>query len=149
MTKRRKKAAGYSLIEVLAVLLIIGLVMTFALPGWHAVMTKARRSDATDTLLRLVARQEQFRLEHRRYALADELALAPPAGLGLESQTPRNFYRLALSSATAGYAATATVLSTGSQKRDLDCWVFGIEQNGRRWSRSRADTDTTNKCWGG
>ena len=137
---------GYSLIELLITLTILTIIISFALPGWQQLLTSVRRNDATTALTRLATRQEQFHLQQQRYAATDELALAPPAGLGL-SATDAGHYELASTIITNGFSATATVTTGGMQKDDIRCWLFGIDATGQRWAETHTGADSTRYCW--
>lgn len=138
--------SGHSLLELLITLAILAIVISFALPGWQHLLTSVRRTDATSALTRLATRQEQFRLQQQRYAGADELALAPPAGLGL-SISDAGHYALATALVTDGFNATATVRTEGVQNKDTQCWVFGIDATGKRWAKTSEGADSTRLCW--
>lgn len=137
---------GHSLLELLITLAILSIVISYALPGWQHLLTTVRRSDATAALTRLATRQEQFHLQQQRYARADELALPPPAGLGL-SASNSGHYTLATATVANGFNATATVMTDGVQHNDTQCWIFGIDATGRRWAETSEGADSTRLCW--
>jgi type IV pilus assembly protein PilE len=137
---------GHSLIELLVTLTILSIIVSFALPGWQQLLTTTRRNDATTALTRLASKQEQFYLQQHRYASTAELALAPPAGLGL-STTHTGYYELVSTLLTNGFSATAIVTSDGLQRDDTRCWLFGIDATGRRWAETDTGSDSTRHCW--
>ena len=72
---------GFTLIELMLVLTIVGLLLLMAVPSWRHVQTEAVTNEAQLTLDRLVILQLRFFQRHQRYAEASELpllqALAP------------------------------------------------------------------------
>ncbi|HJP04940.1 MAG: type IV pilin protein [Gammaproteobacteria bacterium] len=132
-------AKGFSLIELLIVVSIIAIITGIAMPSWRDYIQAARRIDATGALLHIAARQEQFRLQDQRYANTETL--------GTTGNTSDGHYEMRVVVTTAGFEATATVDLNGKQHDDTECWSFGIDETGRRWSRSTDGTDTTTKCW--
>ena len=63
----KAKSAGFSLIEVMIVLVIIGVLMLVAVPGYQESMKKSRRADGMRDLIELTARQERFYAQYSRY----------------------------------------------------------------------------------
>lgn len=61
------KRAGFSLIELLVVLVIIGVLVACALPAYQQHVVRTRRSEAHSALLKLMMQQERFHSQHNRY----------------------------------------------------------------------------------
>ncbi|MDP6437438.1 MAG: type IV pilin protein [Gammaproteobacteria bacterium] len=131
--------AGFSLVELLIVISIVAIVTGIALPSWRDYIRAARRIDAMGTLLHVAARQEQFRLQNQHYADVHALSIA--------ETTPGSDYRIHIVVTAAGFEAIATAAPDGKQYDDSKCWSFGIDETGRRWSRSASGIDTTRQCW--
>jgi len=64
-----------TLVELTVVLAIVALLTTLAVPLYSSHVTRVRRGEAMDLLLRLWNQQENFFSRRRRYATADELGL--------------------------------------------------------------------------
>jgi type IV pilus assembly protein PilE len=143
---RHRHYRAFTLIELLIALVIVAIISSFALPAWRGYIIATRRIDATGTLLHIAARQQQFRLQHRRYAGTEELHPPPPAGLGI-SGTPDGHYRLSVATTAAGFIATAQVHDAGNQHDDATCATFSLDDVGMRTATSLAGHDTTDECW--
>lgn len=149
----RRWSRGFTLIELMIVVVVMGILASMAVAGYRQYIRRANRVDATAALLRISAAQEQFYLQNGSYAGNDELAAAPPGGLGLAG-TEQGYYALAIEPPAAGlgtgYRATATAIDGGSQADDTDCRSFAIDQTGQR-SATTADggtgTEITRRCW--
>lgn len=148
------KAGGFTLIELLIVVVIMAILASVSVGGYRQYVQRAKRVDATSALLRISAAQERFYLQNNRYATTpDELTDPPSAGLGI-SGTQHNLYDLAVAAgpdgAAAGYTATATASSDGSQRDDDDCRIFSIDQSGQRRATDAggtANAEITARCW--
>jgi type IV pilus assembly protein PilE len=61
------KRAGFSLIELLVVLVIIGVLAAAAMPAYQQYVVRTRRSEAQSALFKLMMQQERFHSQHNRY----------------------------------------------------------------------------------
>ena len=64
---------GFTLIELMIVLAIVGILFLLALPSYQHYQLKTRRVLATGELLTVLARQEQFFANNKRYAATLDL----------------------------------------------------------------------------
>jgi type IV pilus assembly protein PilE len=119
--KNSKK--GFSLIELLAVIIIIGILAAVAIPIYTNYMQRARRSDAKTCLEQLRAGQEMRKAETGSYSLS-------LVDLQNSWGVPSNCgdYVLILNSATAN-SYTGKADPSGSPRQKSDGSLF-IDQNG-------------------
>ena len=121
----RRKTHGFTTIEVLVAVAIIGILAAIALPSYLAYVQRGNRAQAKQFLSDLANREEQYRLDQRSYTTtigAGGLATAPP-------NETSGFYTFAVAVAGAdclgvalpplGYAITATAVGTQANDGNL------------------------------
>lgn len=64
-----KKSTGFTLIEVMVVVALIGVLAAIAIPNYRDYVIRANRSDAKEMLAEVVFEQERFSNRNRRYTL--------------------------------------------------------------------------------
>jgi Tfp pilus assembly protein PilE len=107
-------------------------------------MIRVHRTEAMTALLQLQSAEETFYLRQARYA--DNVAVAPPAGLGVPAISTSGKYLLSVAVAADGqsYIATATPAPGGGQDADQDCLAFSVDARGRRAITGARDA---RYCW--
>jgi len=83
--RSEKKNSGFTLIEVLIVVAILGILMSIAVPAYSEYIRRAHRAAAQQFLLDVAQRQEQYLLDNRQYATAWGIGAG---GLGLPKLSP-------------------------------------------------------------
>ncbi|BCE02391.1 type IV pilin protein [Marinicellulosiphila megalodicopiae] len=127
------KQTGFSLIELMIVVAILGIIMAIAVPSYSQYVKSANRTDATIALENLRGLQNKFKFANNLYA-SD---IADVGGSATES----GYYVLSVSTDKDDtgcskdgvcFIATATVNpSNASQAGDTGCTSLTIESNGR------------------
>lgn len=100
----RSKTAGFTLIELVIVVTIIGILVMVAVPAYNDSVTKARRSDGQTALLDAMARQERFFTENNTYTtnLAD---------LPLSASSPEGHYTVSAAACAGATIANCVILT--------------------------------------
>ena len=151
----RQAARGFTLIELMIGLAVVGILMALALPTYLDSIRKNRRSEGIAALSRVQLTQERWRANAAAYAAPTELAASAPAGLGLPVTTDKGLYSIAITEANAtSFTATATAVDGKSQANDTRCKVLGVRMTGgnisygaRTASESSVDWTDPNRCW--
>lgn len=126
---------GFTLIELMIVVTIIGILAAIAYPAYQDYVRQSRRADAIQALYSIQLAQEKHRVVNTSYA--DEASLT-----GFSSDTEGGYYDISIPSVTAtNFLAVAEALN--DQAND-DCGNFAIDRDGPNTSGAYA-SDT---CWG-
>jgi type IV pilus assembly protein PilE len=139
----RHRACGVTLIELMAVVMVIGILSIIAIPSYRQYSMRAQRTDAKNALLQIQTNQERFYLQNRRYGATADL---PNLGFAVPL-SEKGAYALTIVNTdnTVDYTATATVTTGGviDQTRDTDCQSFTLNERGVRG----AAPDPLGRCW--
>ena len=140
---------GLTFIEILTGVVAVVVIVAVALPMWRIYQVRAQRAAAIEALLTVQVAQDRHFATHARYVDDAGLSVAPPAGLGLASQTRDGIHEIEVrrSADQLGYVAVARTTSSGDAVEDPRCAELQLDQHGRRSSRDRAGVDTTADCW--
>jgi type IV pilus assembly protein PilE len=145
----RRSASGFTLLEVLTAVVLVGVLAAIAIPSWRTHLLRARRGDAAAALVEVQKAQDTFFGRHARYADAVQLTTPAPGGLGLAAESARGFYRIEMATSAdgLGYIATARVLATAGQSADTRCVALSIDHFGQRRAVDSDGNDRTPDCW--
>lgn len=125
---------GFTLIEILTVVVIIGIILAIALPNYQQSVYKAKRNDARTSLSTLAQRLERCQTQFGRYDHAG-CAVTSPA------TTEEGHYSIVTTRTATTYALTATPV--GGQLGDKQCASLTLNHLG-----VRAATGTKKEaCW--
>ncbi len=129
-----------TLLELMAVVMVIGILGMIAIPSYRQYVMRAQRTEAKTALMRLQTNQERFYLTNRTYS-------GDPVVLGFAgSITERGTYAITITGAdAAGYLATATPRAGGAydMTNDTQCATFSINAQSVR----TATGTTAATCW--
>ena len=105
---------GFTLIELMIVVAIIGILAAIAIPNFMSYQCKAKASEAKSNLGNLMTAQEAYRAEYDMYSSSAGLMLQLKAG-----SQPRYTYTLTGGTTTFSAAATAALGGAAS-----DVWTM-------------------------
>jgi type IV pilus assembly protein PilE len=144
MKQHRRSNQGFTLVEVIITVVIVGLLTAVAVPSFIDQARKGRRADAFDAMVRVQQEQERHRSQNLKYA--DSLST-----LKLASSSVAGYYQLKLSEVSAqGFTLTAQPTSGGRQAADKDCAEFKLmisRGTQTRTASSQGGADSTTRCW--
>ena len=166
--KINSSKAGFTLIELMSVVLIVSIIVGIAVPTYQTQIRHSRRTDAKTALLDLAVREQKYLSLGNTYT-------ATPANIGYSSAFPQTvgsgYYQVYVCMGTATTTTSTSTACTGasgattgssfivsaipiagtSQANDSTCLYFAVDNTGTQYSSNNeagtSGTNTTSTCW--
>tara|TARA_R110002050_G_scaffold12166_5_gene40235 strand:+ start:3194 stop:3640 length:447 start_codon:yes stop_codon:yes gene_type:complete len=131
----KNKVSGFTLIEVMITVAIVGILASVAYPSYVDFVTRSNRAEALQELTRFANLQEQYFIDHRAYSSSmEDLGI----GSAKNYKLPSKNYRIVPSIPSAGtFRLRAKALGV-QLTNDPDCKTIDITDTGKK---------TPAKCW--
>lgn len=145
----RPALRGFTLIELMVVLVVIGILAAVGYPVYTSHLERSRRADAVKVLTAVVQAQERYRGNRSAYA-------STLSDLGIDASRITKHYSMEIAglgesaSLVGGYLVTATARSDSQQAHDSQCAKLSIRVEAASVSYeslSSANADTSSVCW--
>jgi type IV pilus assembly protein PilE len=147
----RSRPEGFSLIELMVVVVITAILASIAVPAYQSSVQKSRRTEAKTAIMDLAAREERYFATQNIYT---ESPGALAYGSGAWPISTGTYYQISSVVSSAPTATTpGTYLlqvtpATGSpQLNDSSCQTFQVDQTGKQSSMDGSGNDTSTTCW--
>lgn len=145
----QRYAHGFTLIELMITVAIIGILVSIAYPSYMDSVRKTRRVEAQTQLLAGMQAQERFYTENNTYTtvvLATSGCVGAACGLNYSSATSaEGHYTLSAAAGPTGSIATSVTLTAtlGTSSLDTQCGNLTLTSQGVKGS----SIGTASKCW--
>ncbi|MBA4242930.1 MAG: pilus assembly protein PilE [Pseudomonas sp.] len=147
---------GFTLIEVMLVVVIVGILAAIAIPNYQDYITRSKRAEGMAMLQEMSARQERFYAQNNRYVTVDEdidllvsdqtsVIDADTAGARVLSNKGSYLVAVSRTDGDGGYTLTAAPNAPFS---DPACGNLTLTAVGIKGKTSTGpDAKTVDQCW--
>ena len=137
MKIKHKDSAGFTLIELMIVVVVIGILAAIAFPSYARYVEQARRADAKAALLDAAQRLERCYTQRNHYANCLTFPIDSPDGFYTVTVNP------AITDTSTTFTLTATPPLQGVQAGS-PCGAYTLTNNGTRDVTGSLGRD---RCW--
>lgn len=124
-------ARGFTLIEMMVVLVIIGILLVIAVPMYSSYRIKSNRSEGKVALVDAAQQMERYFTDNNTYVGAS-------AGTTFPSTSENSLYQVSIVGSPTASGYTLQAVAQGSQAGDTGCTTLKLDQTGKK---------TPGSCW--
>ena len=139
-------ARGFTLIELIVAMIIIGILTAIAIPNYTAYIQRSNRAEARSTLLEAAGWMERWRTERGRYDDPANVGNPPPGFPFAQVPAVGTAKYTVVVAAPDAVTYTITATAAGVMAGDV-CTTLVINQTGQR-TFTTGGGGTQEICWG-
>ncbi len=137
MQQQRARTRGFTLIELVVAMAVVGILVAIAFPSYQEQVRKTRRADGKAELMETAQQLERCYTRFSRYNDGN-------CGVALPFDSSEGYYVVSAAAITAS-AFTLDATPQGDQANDARCGVLRLTSTGQQGSQGQG-TDA-NECW--
>lgn len=146
-----KQVLGFTLIEILVVVAILGILAAIAIPNYNQYIIKTNRVDAQATLLDIASKIQRYKASHGSLSNGSSVIELTDLGYSALLEIPENnkpLYRVTLSSVTIEGAWKLIAKPKTTTKQQDDGWICLNYKGEQFWSKGVEDCKfSSNSSW--
>ncbi len=138
-----QRERGFTLVELVIVIVIIAILVAVGLPSYRDSVMKSRRIEAKEMLWAAANRQQQY------FTMNNAYTTDATGNLKVPTTSQHGYYTLSITAGHSGnisssYSMSATAVSGSSQYNDSDCGTFTLGSLGQQ---TVSGSQTFPLCW--
>ena len=140
----KQKYKGFTLIELMIVVAIIGVLSAIAIPSYSKYLIRGKRAEARNALLHIAASQERYYSDNNQYGLFNEIDRGPYKLAGgndyVYSENSNYKIRVEFDPDNQGFKLTARPETFS----DPECTKITLKNTG---GKGKGGTGDKSDCW--
>lgn len=138
----KKSNSGFTLVELMIVVLIVGIISVIAVPSYMDMIRSSNRADAKAVLNDVAHRLQRCFTTYSAYNSGD-CAVAGSITGGNSVDSEKSYYTVTGVLAAASFDLTALPVAGKTQSKDSECLSLTLDEAGTRG----ATGSNTAECW--
>lgn len=144
----RPRSAGFTLIEIMIVIVIISILAAIAVPAYQGYLLRGGRADGKSMLLGIMQAQERFFSQNQTYTTNLGVGGLGYAGVAANAGVPSGEQRYLVTAQACenniALCVQLTATRQNSQTADTDCGNLILDSRG---NRTETGSSTADACW--
>ena len=142
----RTRATGFTLIEVMITVAIIGILAAIALPSYKNYIRRGQQPEAFNALSDYRTKMEQYYQDNRNYGSTGTTCADNATANSWNGFAPNGakYFTFTCATSNTQQAYTITATATAGQVKDD---TYTIDQNGNRTTTKFKGATVTAACW--
>ena len=128
-----KQSKGFTLIEIMVVVAIIGILASIALPAYTKYLERAHRAEGTAALVEYNSKMAHYYLDNNNYGAVGDCPIALPTTAHM--------------TITCAVATSQTYTATATGKGDIATTTFTIDQSDAKSTTAFPGRSGAASCW--